>query len=520
MCLRAPLLLPLLLCGVNVHAQVDTAPFFAAAAAGAKQVLVMLECKDDAEGCPSWAGGGECAKNPGFMHTTCRKSCGKCEFGGQDKQHALEIAAYAARNLHAGCSATEKDSSPACAPSADRLAAVLAVTQRGLSGKNVQRFLEAAANEIAADAQVAARAKPPATYQRPAPTEETRAASIGPLEAPSLGDDARYITLSDGGKMPAVGFGTWLTVGKDCFDLVTAGLRAGLRHIDTSENYANHEEIGKALAASGILRSEIFLADKLSFPHSYSAAGVRKAVAEALRKMQVEYLDLYMLHSVGPSPEARHEAWREMAALQKEGTIKHIGVSNFGTAELRDLKRKFPEAPPATLQSKFNPYHRGRTGNAGGEDFHQASAELGVAITAYCPLNDWPSKLKAVDDAHVGAIAARLGRTPAQVLLRWGVQLGLSVLTRSRKEERLRQATQIFDFALSADDMALISGLAWFVQAPTNKVPASVLDTYGVQARDAEVRTRVPQDKPHVAQPIQACDMAWNMLGGSGKIEL
>ena len=85
-------------------------------------------------------------------------------------------------------------------------------------------------------------------------------------------------------------------------------------------------------------RAEIFLADKLSFPQSYSAAGVRKSVADALRKMRVEYIDLYMLHSVGPSVAERHEAWREMVAMQKEGTLRHIGVSNFGTRDLRELK--------------------------------------------------------------------------------------------------------------------------------------------------------------------------------------
>ena len=254
-------------------------------------------------------------------------------------------------------------------------------------------------------------------------TDATRAASVG---QPAATVNHVHVTLSDGGQMPSVGLGTWLTVGQACYDLVVSGLRAGLRHIDTSENYQNHEEIGRAMADSGVLRSEIFLADKLSFPQSYSAEGVRKSVGEALRKMKTEYIDLYMLHSIGPSTAARHEAWREMVALQKEGTLRHIGVSNFGTAELRELKASFPDAPPVTLQAKYSPYHRGRTGNAAGEDFLTASSELGVVITAYCPLNDWPSKLKAVDDHHVAAIAARLGKTPAQVILTLTLPLPLS----------------------------------------------------------------------------------------------
>jgi len=144
-------------------------------------------------------------------------------------------------------------------------------------------------------------------------------------------------------------------------------------------------------------------------------------------------------------------------------------------------------------------------------------------VTAYCPLNDWPSKLKAVDDVHVAAIAKRLGKTPAQVLLRWGVQLGMTMLTRSSREDRLTQATQIFDFSLTDSDMALVSGLAWFVDAPTNRVPATVIDTFGVQAMDATAYKKVPPRGADVVEkPIRACDMAWSMLGGGAgrKVEL
>ena len=137
--------------------------------------------------------------------------------------------------------------------------------------------------------------------------------------------------------------------------------------------------VGRALSESDVPRKDLFLADKLSFAQSYSAEGVRKAVAESLRKLRTTYLDLYMLHSVGPSVARRYEAWREMIAMQKEGKIKHIGVSNFGTAELRDLKattpgptltpsrlspspsepspsphQAAPDAPPVTLQSKLS----------------------------------------------------------------------------------------------------------------------------------------------------------------------
>jgi len=508
----------LLLCSMAA-ASTDLRPFFEAASAGAQQLAATLECKDENDACPSWAAAGECTNNAGFMHATCRKACERCELSGVDAHDALEIATYAARNLHAGCTAA--DPVLPCAASADRLAAVLAVAQQQSHGKSLQRFLEALAFEINADSASQVMTAAPGifipavtlTAGTDAGTDATRAASVG---QPAATVNHVHVTLSDGGQMPSVGLGTWLTVGQACYDLVVSGLRAGLRHIDTSENYQNHEEIGRAMADSGVLRSEIFLADKLSFPQSYSAEGVRKSVGEALRKMKTEYIDLYMLHSIGPSTAARHEAWREMVALQKEGTLRHIGVSNFGTAELRELKASFPDAPPVTLQAKYSPYHRGRTGNAAGEDFLTASSELGVVITAYCPLNDWPSKLKAVDDHHVAAIAARLGKTPAQVILRWGVQLGLAMLTRSSKPERLEQAANL-DFEISEPEMARISGLAWFALSPTNGVPATVLDTFGVVARDEKAYKHVPRSLATFDAPIKACDMAWNLIAENNK---
>jgi hypothetical protein len=119
----------------------------------------------------------------------------------------------------------------------------------------------------------------------------------------------------------------------------------------------------------------------------------------------------------------------------------------------------------------------------------------------------------------VYARGRRVGKTSAQVLLRWGVQLGMTMLTRSSSEARLKQASEIFDFALSEDDMALISGLAWFAAGPTNRVPPSVVDTYGVAAADAAAFEHVPRDRAPVAKPIKACDMAWNMIGDR-KVEL
>ena len=214
--------------------------FFEAANAAAKQVLVMLECKDDNPGCSAWASTGECGKNPGFMHGTCRKACGRCDLQAEDAQHALETIAYSVRNLHADCSG-DRPLMPQCDGSSERLSALLAIMQERTMGKGLQRFIEALAHEVVASSNKPATAP----FTPIAPTAAQTSASVGQPAASA----SPIVTLSDGGRMPSVGLGTWLTVGDECYRMVSAGLRAGFRHIDTSENYANHDEIGTASPA-------------------------------------------------------------------------------------------------------------------------------------------------------------------------------------------------------------------------------------------------------------------------------
>lgn len=271
-------------------------PFFEAAAAAAMQTIAMLECTDDSSACGGWAAGGECSKNPGFMHATCRKACGRCELQADDARHALEVVTYAVRNHHAGCAHAQQGGArlPECEGSAERLAATLAIAHEGATGRALQRVVEALAREVSASSPPPSRPLP----WSPA-AEATAVASVG---GSAVGP---FVQLSDGGRMPSVGVGTWLTTGSACYELVRAALRAGLRHIDTSENYANHGEIGRALAETSVPRGELppgqarafllprhrrlvdagelFIADKLSFPHSYSAGGARKVAAEPLR---------------------------------------------------------------------------------------------------------------------------------------------------------------------------------------------------------------------------------------------
>ena len=182
-----------------------------------------------------------------------------------------------------------------------------------------------------------------------------------------------------------------------------------------------------------------------------------------------------------------------MEQLKKEGVVRSIGTSNFGIREMEELRRQASE-PPATHQIKFNPYHPGRTGNTGGDDFEADCIKGGCTIVAYCPLNSWPSKLAPIHDGHVRAIAKRIGRTPAQVLLRWALQRGTAVLTRSSNPAHLREALEVTKFTLSASEMSLISSLAWLVESTTHRPPASVLDAFGVWKASADHH----EVEPHV----------------------
>ena len=210
---------------------------------------------------------------------------------------------------------------------------------------------------------------------------------------------------------------------------------------------------------------------------------MRAALEKSLAALGTTYLDLLLLHSVGPSPAARHEAWSELEALKREGLVRAIGVSNFGVRELKDLVSK-ATIKPAVNQVKFNVYHRGGTHNAQGDDLAEYAQQQGILLIGYCTLNDWPSKLKPVDDMHVASVARRLGRTPAQVLLQWSIQVGISPLTRSRSEARLAEAAELLSdetsFVLSVEDEEYLSGLAWWVHSSTYLPPSSTRDVHGV----------------------------------------
>jgi len=504
--------------GVDAVERREALPWAGAANASAGSLVDIVQCVDSHTSCEAWSRSGECSKNPGFMASSCRRSCGKCALSGEDALKAREICHLAARNLlglhHSLLTGGQlaDDSSMSKPPASLVHARVRELMVESLNllercgsdhADPNAAFIElAAAIQASVDATCGAGAAGTGAGEEPEcappPSQEDldaiAAAAAARLSGMKVDTHFAMLRGLDGQlnvKMPLIGLGTWLTTGIDCEKLVTDGLKAGLRAIDTSENYLNADAIGRAIAASNVPRGELFLASKLSHANSYSTQGARESLQAQLDALGTDYLDLFMLHSVGPSTAARREAWREMRAMQSEGLVRSIGVSNFHLQDLKSLVEEDSDdggQVVAMLQNKFNPYHQGSL-HTSGDDYPLFCRDHNITLIAYCPLNAWPSALAPINDVFVSHVAVKVDRTPAQVLLRWALQRGAAVLTRSSKEAHLQEAVAVYDFELSSTYDSIVSGLGWLALSKTNRPPPSVADVLGIQQAEKSARS-------------------------------
>jgi diketogulonate reductase-like aldo/keto reductase len=247
--------------------------------------------------------------------------------------------------------------------------------------------------------------------------------------------------LTDGNEIPLLGFGVWqVPEGRECEDSVRWALELGYRHVDTAQAYGNERSVGKALRDSGVPREEVFITTKF-----YPARDDAEAEAEkSLERLGVDYVDLYIIH--WPQGGATW-AWDGMQRAKERGHARSIGISNFSVAEIDELLG-VADTPPVVNQVQFSPfeYRRGLL---------DACEERGVVIEAYSPLGTG----RHLGDKGVAKIAERVGRTPAQVLVRWCLQRDLVVLPKSTHRERIEENAQVFDFELSGEDMAALDAL-------------------------------------------------------------
>lgn len=292
-----------------------------------------------------------------------------------------------------------------------------------------------------------------------------------------------------GDNLPAVGFGLWKIDKPDTANLVHAAVEAGYRHLDSAADYGNEKEAGEgiksALAAGLCQREELWVTSKLWNTY-HRPEHVRAACEKTLSDLGLDYLDLYLIHFpialkfvdfdvryppewfFDPDAEAPrmeidpvplHQTWAAMEDLKESGLVKHIGVCNYNSALLHDLMA-YAKQKPEVLQVEAHPY-------LSQERLIKLAQNYGMTVTAFSPLGalsyvslDMAAENESVLETDaVKTAAARLGKTPAQVVLRWGVQRGTAIIPKTARKERLKENLALFDFELSAEEMQAISAL-------------------------------------------------------------
>jgi diketogulonate reductase-like aldo/keto reductase len=254
------------------------------------------------------------------------------------------------------------------------------------------------------------------------------------------------VIKANGAAIPMLGLGTWQLNGSLGSRVTEQALRLGYRHLDCALIYGNEKEVGEGLHASGVKREDVFITTKV--PHTELAPpALERAVKQSLKNLRVSDVNLLLIHWPNPHiPLA--ETLGAMAKVKKEGYARHIGISNF-TVALVEEAVKLSSEPIVTNQIEWHPYLDESKVKA-------ACDQHGIAVTAYCPI----ARGRAVGDEVLTSIGKKYGKTAGQVSLRWLLQKGAIVIPRTSKVERLSENMAIFDFALSAQDMAAIDALS------------------------------------------------------------
>jgi 2,5-diketo-D-gluconate reductase A len=256
------------------------------------------------------------------------------------------------------------------------------------------------------------------------------------------------LQLNDGNRIPQLGFGVFQIEPEDTVEVVTRALEIGYRHIDTAEMYENEREVGEGLRASGPGRDEVFITSKLN-NGAHRPDDARRAFEGTLSALGFDRVDLFLIH--WPLPTLYDgdyvSTWQVLEEFKADGRARSIGVSNFQVEHLERLAAE-TEVVPAVNQIELHPYFQNREVAAYGE-------EHGIVTEAWSPI----AQGDVLDDPEIGAVAEKLGRTPAQVVLRWHIQHGYIVFPKSVTTERIRENFELFDFELDADDMSRIDSL-------------------------------------------------------------
>jgi methylglyoxal/glyoxal reductase len=253
------------------------------------------------------------------------------------------------------------------------------------------------------------------------------------------------VKLNNNVQIPVLGLGVYQTPpGKVTQNAVKSALKVGYRHVDTARIYGNEADVGQAVRETGLRREDLFITTKLwNSDQGYDST--LRACEASLKRLGLSYLDLYLIHF--PVPEVRDESWKAMETLLKKGICRAIGVSNFTIRHLEELLNE-SEVAPAVNQVEFHPF------------LYQIQLlefcqKKRIQVEAYSPL----ARGERFKHPTLAALAKRYTRTPAQIMIRWGLQHGLVVIPKSTREERIRENKQVFDFEISAVDMKTLDSL-------------------------------------------------------------
>ena len=251
--------------------------------------------------------------------------------------------------------------------------------------------------------------------------------------------------LNSGLEMPVLGLGVFQTPpGRVTQEVVKFALKVGYRHVDTARVYGNEEDVGRGIRDSGVPREQVFVTTKLwNADHGYDSA--LSACEASLRRLGLGYIDLYLIH--WPVPELRGETWKALVELQRRGSCRAIGVSNYTIRHLQELLGS-SEVTPAVDQVEFNPFLYQ-------EELLRFCDGRGIQLEAYSPLTRGHNlRHPAVLD-----VARRYSKSPAQVMIRWSLQHGLVVIPKSTHPERIKENSEVFDFEISSADMSKLDSL-------------------------------------------------------------